>query len=364
MKTSEYRKPWEENHEEQKIDQQNLSKAKNQLQRDILRFAELLPDSSLTGRIHFRCFAAFPFVEEEIQERNGCNILSRPDFESTEKLNQRILLQKTTANCNRDLFKASIGRYLGLHSVIPLKHKDEMFKEEQKSIDDNRSKVEAAICHSPTTDEYLQLKDEFASSFPQKLRVKLSGVKALQKIFDAIDKTSYRNGSFKKQFVNYPVDVKGEFDIEKTSNDSPYPFRRKSSKKPILIGKQQIKIAIEHLDAKLGHEGFERISGMLNDESVEIFELQKDESQRNRFERITSSGIITLLNWDCEECTLKDTLRQNGKHHEGRTTLTATDDVSMALEFADYHHQGFHKALGRLRNWCHFEDMEEKVFVF
>ena len=138
MKTSEYSKPWVENQEEQKINPKSLSRAKNQLHRDILRFAEILPDCSLAGRVHFRFFAAFPFAEEEIQtERNGCRILSRPDFESTEKLNQKILLHKTKGNCAGTLFKASIGRYLGLHSVIPLKTNAEAFKEEEKLTEDN-----------------------------------------------------------------------------------------------------------------------------------------------------------------------------------------------------------------------------------
>merc|ERR1711860_459698 len=44
VKTNEYRKPWDENNNEQCIDKKNLSKAKDQLMRDVLRFSELLPD--------------------------------------------------------------------------------------------------------------------------------------------------------------------------------------------------------------------------------------------------------------------------------------------------------------------------------
>ena len=364
MKTSEYRKPWEENQEEQKINPKSSSRAKNQLHRDILRFAELLPDCSLAGRVHFRFFAAFPLAEEETPaERNGCGILSRPDFESSEKLNQKLLLQETKGNCAGTLFKASIGRYLGLHSVISLKTNIEAFKEEEKSTENNVAKVEAAILHSPTKEEYKKFTADFATAFSP-LRVKLSEVKELQTIFDAVENSKFRNDSFKKQFVNYPVDENGELDIEETPKCSPFPFRRKSSKKPILIGKKQIEIAIKHFDAKLEHQGLDKISEKLDNESVELFDLMEDENQKNRFERIKSSEVNPLLNMDCQECNVKDTLRTNGDSHEGFVRITETQDVAMALEYADYHHQGFQKAFSRLKKWCTFEDMEEKVNIF
>ena len=55
MKTLQYKKPWEENSEEQKVNithhKKVIQKAVNQLQRDILRFSELLPELSFAGKI-------------------------------------------------------------------------------------------------------------------------------------------------------------------------------------------------------------------------------------------------------------------------------------------------------------------------
>ena len=115
MKTKEYRKPWDENNDEQFIDKKNLSKAKDQLMRDVLRFSELLPDVRFSGRILFKTFVAFPLVEEEVCEmRNDCAILTKPDLQSSEKLQNKLGLQvrnSLSQNIEECFFKTIVGRY-------------------------------------------------------------------------------------------------------------------------------------------------------------------------------------------------------------------------------------------------------------
>ena len=130
------------------------------------------------------------------------------------------------------------------------------------------------------------------------------------------------------------------------------------------MGKKQIEIAIKHFDAKLEHQGLDKISEKLGNESVELFDLKEDENQKNRFERIESSEVNIILNMDCKECNIKDTLRTTGDFHQGFVRITDTHDILIALEYADYHHQGFQKAFSRIKSWCTFEDMEEKVNIF
>ena len=144
MKTSEYQKPWDENLGDQHIEKDNLSRARKQLERDILRFSELLPDVNFSEHIHFKFFVAFPYVEKKEQMSD---ILTGPDFKNNEILNQKLELQKTVEHSNLvgQLFKSVVGRYVGLHSVIPLKNKVEAFKEEEKILEMSVAKVDHAF---------------------------------------------------------------------------------------------------------------------------------------------------------------------------------------------------------------------------
>ena len=364
VKTSQYRKPWDENPEDQKIERKVFSKAVDQLQRDILRFTELLPELNLEEKIHFKFFAAFPYAENkgETKESSGCGVLSREDFESVEKLNEKLKLQRTKRiNKNKKELAISIlGRYLGLHSVIPLKNKKEAFNEETKFSRNYSAKVEAAICLLPTDKKREEIKNDEDESIIQNLRSKMSGVENVKKIFEAIEKPRYQNKII-DQYIDMPVDHEKKFDIAKTDADCIYPWKRKTSSNPIILGREQMKLVIDYHDTKLDHQGSDKILDRLRDKKIEIFDLLTKENQdKTTFEKIECSEMLKRY-YDCIECEMKDTLRKKGETRNGKVFLSDSDAVSEALKYADYHHQGNHKAFNRLKSWCDFENMDDKV---
>ena len=134
------------------------------------------------------------------------------------------------------------------------------------------------------------------------------------------------------------------------------------------MGKKQIVTLIQHFDAKLEHEDFGKISEIIKRDNVEIFDFKEEQSHGTQNEPLV---IRTFLDcnkplrryFDCQLCKKKDILIKKGlsKSQSGKTILKDEDDVKMALEFGDFHHVGFQKAYNRLRSWCTFDDMEEKV---
>ena len=348
--------PWLEHLADQHIGK-NLPKARDQLQRDILRFAELLPDMPLAGNIQFKFFPAFPYVEKE---EHQMNILTGPDFKDVETLNEKLNLQKTEEYPESvgQIFKSIVGRYVGLHSVIPLKNEVEAFKEENKILKKSVDKVERAFGQT-----YIE---EDAVSNHNNLREELEKTEISKKISDAIRKENYRNKKFKEHFINYPVNSDGELDIEHTEPNEKYPFRR--GKSFLVMGKQQIQILIQHLDAKLEHQGFGKILEKIKEDKVEIFDLKEEEIQTKQNKPLIKrtfldNNKLLYTYFDCQQCKMKDHLMEKGlpRNQLGKIILTDEDDVRRALEFGDFHHRGFREAFKRLRSWCEFEDMEETV---
>ena len=56
-----------------------LEEAMDQLQRDVLRFSEMLPDVDLRNKVSFKCFAAFPLFSGEVpsDHKQNCKVLLR-----------------------------------------------------------------------------------------------------------------------------------------------------------------------------------------------------------------------------------------------------------------------------------------------
>ena len=362
VKTSEYSKPWEENIGEQQITSDNLSKARKQLERDVLRFAELLPDINFAEQLHFKFLVAFPFVDQQ-EERQ--DILTGPDFEKAATLKQKLNLHKTGQHSVGKIFTSIMGRYVGLHSVIPMKNKVEAFIEEGNILNNSIAQIDKAFGYSHIEEGETD-SSGINSNDSSKLRDKLLNTDVSSKISDAITNKKYRERKFKEHFINCPVNSKGELDIYQTKAEENYPFKRES-KCPIVIGEQQIRILIQHFDEKLEHEGSGKILEKINGDKVEIFDLKEDSQIKQNKPVI----IRTFLNsnkpltkyFDCQQCKIKCTLIEKGlpKSQKGKIILKDEDDVKMALVYGDYYHRGFQKAYSQLRSWCTFDDMEGKV---
>ena len=333
MKTNEYRRPWEENSEDQNVNQKNLSKAKDQLKRDILRFSELLPDVDFYERIKFQTFVAFPLVEDESEPRNDCNILTKPDFESDEKLEKIFCLQNIKTKTTHDsLLKTIVARYVGLHSTIPLKNNAEAFNLEEKRLKRGHRKFDSAFKHS-----FMERTEEVSGD--DGLRKKMSENKVSRDILSAINNKKYRVGKFKEKY-NFPL-----FDdtdaIQEAPKEAIYPFRRAKSKNPVIIGKDNIKILLQYHDSKIGHQGLSAIIEKIKSNKIEIFDSNTVE-KNIFFSKMLESDLEESLSYhlDCEQCLEVAILKERGDFDGFQVSLTKDEDIQKAIQYGDRLHRG------------------------
>ena len=332
--------PWIENPDDQHLGQ--FSNAKGQLQRDILRFSELFPDIKFLGKIKFKFFVAFPFYEEEVMDDRKNSILTRPDLASTKRLFQKLDLKKNEVRSNEidHLFKTLVGRYIGLHSTIPLKDTAVTFTREHNLMRSCLAKTEAAFHSSVTPFDNCELEKYNLSPKQQ-----LENEKVTKDILRAMGNKTYRDETFKKLYKSYPVDEKGDLDIKESKKDEKYPLKRKSSSRYVVVGKESFQIIFRYLDVKLGHQGFRETMKKMKEEKIEVFdiiEFQVDSRKRKLFVEIPMSNIETDLGpyFECEHCELVELLKTKGKFDGSNVNLKDTSDILLALKYGDLLHKG------------------------
>ena len=340
VKTNEYRKPWDENNDEQHIDKKNLSKAKDQLMRDVLRFSELLPDLKFSEKIHFKTFVAFPLVEEEIFEmRNDCDILTKPSLQSNEKLQSKLGLQMNSLLTEKCIFKTIVGRYVGLHSTIPLKKRAQAFHCEEKVHKRSIKEFDSAIQHSGSFQEI----PDFGCSH-EGLRTKMSSNKISRDILSAINNKNYRFGKFREQYSFPDFAQTNVFEFKESGKEDLYPIRRTSSKNHVVIGKKNIILLLQHHDSKLGHQGLGEIVKRIKKSKVEFLDSKTEDShkkQKEYFEIPQSNLEENLLDYfQCEQCEFVKMLKGKGDFDGYQVNLTEPRYIQDAIQYGDRLHKG------------------------
>ena len=211
-----------------------LEEAMDQLQRDVLRFSEMLPDVDLRNKVSFKCFAAFPLFSGEVpsDHRQNCAVLLRPDFESIDTLYSKLFsqLHGTLSLDSENLFKTIVGRYVGLHSTIPLKNCSEAFSEGEKMSRMTRTTFDRALENISSMDDN------------ENISINTAGGKlAENNVLRAIQNRNYQTTKFKDEYKSYPLDKKGDLDFKESKKEEKYPLKRKSSEAFVLIGRGSIK---------------------------------------------------------------------------------------------------------------------------
>ena len=300
--------------------------------RDVLRFSEILPDIDFCERVKFKTFVDFPLSEDDEDE---VDILTKLDFQSEEKLKQKLgLVLNFESTEEANFLKTIVGRYVGLHSTIPLKNTAGSFQTEEEIQKCFVQKIEKSIQHShiASTEE----------TQDKGLRKKLNESKVSENILSAIRNKNYRYGKFKEQY-EFPEN----FDFEEAKKDSIYPFKRKGSNNPIIVGKENIKVLLQHHDNKIGkqgpHQGLSDIVKMLRKDKIEILFNKDDNSKPQVFTVLPESSFEESLQeyFDCKQCEVVETIKRKGVHEKDIWNLTEEEDaIQDAIVFGDRNHNG------------------------
>ena len=146
VKTSEDKIPWEPKQEDQFVNPKSLQKASDQLQRDALRFMEMIPDINVLRNINIKLRLAFPLVLKSVDDP----ILTSADIDSGTRLLNNIGIQTQKQNVEIpssvwDDYKKLTARYLCSHSHVPCKTASEAYKQGLSTLGLAKKRTESGI---------------------------------------------------------------------------------------------------------------------------------------------------------------------------------------------------------------------------
>ena len=320
-----------------------MSKAKLQLEKDIIRFLELNQDLKVAGKIDFTCLAAFPSAENtEGSNKDMSNILTKVDMENADKFLDKIGIKKPVRNQRthldsevlREVFQHIICRYAGSLSAVPLKSLVESLHAGKDALDENIRKTETALRLQIENNTATAIKSETDESRNESLKKSLSKLEINQKILDALKKPNFKE-TFKKDYPGIQIDdLKNFYD----DNNFEYLVEWKKSKCHPIFGIESIQTVLQHFDKITNHQGLLEIITVLKREKIEVYV----QSEEKIFEELKWEKLMGK-HFHCELCNLVERLKANGRKERRKVFLERKEDIDAAINFGDQKHSGYLK---------------------
>ena len=340
MKTNEDSVPWDPQQEDQRVDGKNLKAGVDQLERDTLRFLELIPDVKMAD-VRITTNVAFPFAQEstdraltneDFKPHNAGSLLEKLGVpKEFLKLPQRST-EKPTAE-SEETFKKIICRYLGAHANVPTK----------VSMAEGLETLELAVKGTEggfTADSLPREEEEV-----ENMRKAVTRDPRMKEIRRAVLVPKFGK-TFQNQNPNIP--------LKDLKSDKERFLKQLSTKSFPLFGLPVIKAVIGAADNEVAHQGAEAITEVLAkekylfyDENGELLDLRTkvDEFVQN-----------------CSDCSavreIKNRVYGPDEGHLFQIPKSLEEEV---LLFADRRHQGFAEAYSRVKSWADFPDLKRKV---
>ena len=342
MKTNEADSPWDPKPEDQKVEgsAKRYKEGVDQLERDTLRFLELIPDIEMAN-VRIATNVAFPLAHESSERA-----LTKGDFEPE---NAKALLVKLGVPLEylesqdsfsmpvlKTTYKKMVCRYLGAHSTVSAKIE----------IETGLEPLELAI---KSTDSGLEAQASGSMLCEQE------GVKTMKKavakdprmkeVRRAVEIPKFGN-KFQEQNPNIP--------LEDLKCDNKRFLKQVSTKSFPLFGLPVIKAVIGAADNDAAHQGAEAITEVLAKEKYLFY----DENGEPLDLRTKVDEHVQGCSDCCEVQEIKSKVSGLGEGHLFPIPESLEDQV---LLFADRRHQGFAEAYRRIKSWADFPDLKRKV---
>ena len=338
MKTNEDSIPWDPNEQDQKVDSNLLKAGLDQLERDVLRFFEMLPDLEMAP-VKIVTNVAFPLAIQSSEKA-----LAKDDFESVNSVH---LLQKlgipTEARMHKPTaemeaaYKRTVCRYLGVHAQIPAKVPlGQGFEALELAVKGTDSVFKAQASNMNVCDE---LETETA-------KMAVARDAWMKEIRRAVLVPKFGK-TFQVQNPN--------IQLKDLKQDKDRFLKQTSTKQYPLFGKSVVEAVLRAVDDQAAHQGAEAILTMLKKEKYLFF--NKDGSELD-LKSTVEDHVRRCI--DCSEVgAIKEKIPQ-GSGFLLQIPETMEADV---LVYADRRHQGFAEAHRRVKTWADFPDFKRKVVL-
>ena len=342
MKTNEADTPWDPKPEvDQRVDgsPKLFKDGVDQLDRDILRFLELVPDIQMAN-LRIVTNVAFPEAPESTDRA-----LTKNDFliENAPLLLEKLGVPKevlqsphgTPTAEGEEAFKRIICRYLGAHSQVPARIPME------KGLEALELAVTGTEVGLGVESSDPPICDEEKVENMRKVVTKDSRMKVIRRA-----KEIPRFGKkFQKENTNIPLkDLEADKErfLKQTSTNS-YP----------LFGKTVIEAILRAADKECAHQGAEAIIDLLAKEKHLFFD---DDGFL-----LDQKTIVDEHVRGCRDCSEVRVIKDKAVSPEGHRFQIPETVEHEVLLYADRLHRGFAEAYRRVKTWVDIPDLKRKV---
>ena len=332
--------PWEYNTESSGVKSTGAQTAVHQLQRDLLRIMELIPDVRLLDVVDINLRVAFPLAQRshDFSDLTKADLMPGKEVSLLEKLG--ITVPKHSfepPDYVSKAFKTLATRYLAEHSTVPCKNSGETFAYGVSTLEMDIRTTESVI--KSQLSEIPEVPDISERNEGDMIRQD----ELMKNIKEAIEHKNYR-----KKFQKENPKINLESLKVKSTKSPPFLINTQSGKHPIY-GSKLIMEIIDIFDRKCNHQGAKAIL---------------EELEKKNFEAFNEKGTPFILEdevknhiQNCEDCKEIKIWKTTS---EGLTQIR-TEDLPQVLKYADKFHKGFVLAYNRLKTWCDFPNFKAKV---
>ena len=347
MKTSEANVPWDPKAEDQKVDGKNFRTGVDQLDRDVLRFLELIPDIQMT-KVSIATNVAFPLASESADRA-----LTKDDFLSD---NAEVLLEKLgvplkclqgflvmpAAAEDEETYKKIVCRYIGAHSKVPAKIPMENGVEAMELA--VRATDFGFEAQSSDSREGLRPQEE------ENIRKAVAGDARMREVRSAV-----LTPKCWKAFLNRMPEQNANIPLGDLKIDKERFLRQASTKSYPLFGASVIKAVVNAVDRGLTHhQGAPAIVNVLTEKKYAFFDANGCP--------LEVIAIVDQHIQDCIDCCQVQKIKSKISSSDSGYLLSIPEAVEReVLLYADRRHQGFAEAYKRVKTWADFSDFKRKV---
>ena len=342
VKTNEDETPWDPSPRDQKVDGKNYQTGVDQLERDVLRFLELIPDIKM-AKVKIATNLAFPLAsesteraitQEDLMAESGPILLEKLGIPI--ELIQNNVQWKASVGAE-ETFKRIICRYLGAHSRVQVKIPMDMGLEAlELAVRGTEGGFEAQVSGS-TFDEEVEVLS---------IRKAVASDTRMNEI---------RNAKLTPKFGKLFQSQNPNIVLQDLTVDKCRFLKQISSKKYPLFGTPVIKAVTRAADKDVGHQGAEAILKLLAEGKYAFYDEDGNPLDQ---ETLVDEHIR-----GCTECSEVEALKQKATPRPGGGPLFDIPEAveREVLQYADKKHQGFAAAYERVKDWADFPDFKRKV---
>ena len=335
VKTNEVKIPWDPKEDEQKVDPKNARDGIDQLQRDCLRFLEMVPDIKMGGAVTINLRLAFPLALNTQYD----DVLIKGDFkeENRDKLPDRLGIctlseeGNITSIASLEIYKKIVCRYFGPHSHVQSKTS---FSKSVNALNFAIQEMDTGI--RAEVQEVKTVDPPIINSVMKAISCDI----LMRRI-----KSAKENKTFGEKFLKDNPKIPLQF----LKVDSKTKLITNSQEKNFpIFGRPLVDRILTLVDDQVSHQGSEKILSRLQKDKYVFYNENGDP--------VNLALVVSRHVRQCCHCQEVKEIHALCPDTKGPLLIIPPEHISKVLQYSDRQHQGYRECYRRIVNWCDFGD--------